>query len=227
MKNLLFLFLFFFSLSMTSCISCGDKTPAEGPSSSVSDNDGDDSSESNSPGNKAEPENLADAMKEAKDAMKQIGMNTDVKTVNFRELQKMMPEKLDGMERISKSGETAGAMGMTFSTAEAKYKDDGGTVYEIKIVDTGGLGMGLMSMAAWSMATIDKEDDNGYERTSTLDGQKSFEKFRKRNEHCELSVIAHDRYIITGECQKCKMDRLKKIFKKMGIEDMKDLKAEG
>ncbi len=115
---------------------------------------------------------------------------------------------------------------MTFSTAEAKYEDDDGKVYIIKVIDTGGFGMGIMSMAAWSMANIDKEDDNGYERTSKLEGHKSYEQFRKSSGKSELSVIAYERFIVSGECRKCDMKSLKKIIKKMSLEDLKDLKAE-
>ncbi len=229
MKNLLFLSLLFFGISIASCGGCDSKSTSESDfSSSVTSNsemDNDDSESSGSNTNN-EPANLQDAMTQAQKAMKDAGLGQNAKPVNFRELQKMTPEKLAGMERTSKSGETAGAMGMTFSTAEAKYTDNDGTVYEIKIIDTGGLGMMVTSMAAWSMATIDKEDENGYERTAKLDGYKSYEKYRNSSEKCELSVFAHERFVITGECRKCKMDKLKKIIKEMGIDDMKDLKAD-
>ena len=230
MKNLLFLSFFLFGLSIASCGGCGSKSTSESDSSSsvTSNGEGDDSGSesSGSNTNNDEPANLQDAISQAQKAIKDAGMGQNAKPVNFRELQKMTPEKLAGMERTSKKGETAGAMGMTFSTAEAKYTDDDGIVYEIKVIDTGGLGMIVTSMAAWSLATIDKEDENGYERTGKLDGYKSYEKYRNSSEKCELSVFAHERFVITGECRKCKMDRLKKIIKEMGIDDMKDLKAE-
>ncbi|MEZ4933563.1 MAG: hypothetical protein R2788_15755 [Saprospiraceae bacterium] len=229
MKNLLFLFLLLFGLSVASC--GGGDTSNSGDDSSSSmeknvDNEKSADESTSSGGSNSEPANLKEAMEQAQKAMKDAGMGQTVKPVNFRELQKMTPEKLAGMERTSKSGQTAGAIGMNISTAEAKYKDGDGTVYEIKIVDTGGLGMGVMSMAAWSMTTIDKEDDNGYERTATMDGYKSYEKYRKSSDRCEVSIFAHERFVITGECRKCEMDQLKKVIKNMNIDDMKDLKAD-
>ncbi|HHM20961.1 MAG TPA: hypothetical protein ENJ20_02955 [Bacteroidetes bacterium] len=225
MKNLLFLFLTLSTLTLISCGGCGSKTTGSSDTGNTSTTDKGNTDPA-SAGDEA-PKNLTEAMEEAKKAMKEAGLKTDVKTINFRELQKLLPEKLAGMERISKSGETAGAMGMNFSTAKAKYKDDEGAVYEMEIIDTGGLGMGIMSMAAWSSVTIDKEDENGYERTTQLNGYKAYEKFRKNSGRAEVSVIPHNRFVVKGECRNCKIENLKKIIKEMELDELKDMAAEG
>ncbi len=224
MKNLLFLSAFLFAFSLSSC-GGGDSENQSEDSENVSQDGNKNEGESDNSSDNSEPANLQEAMDQVQKSMKDAGMQQK-EPVNFRELQKMTPEKLDGMERVSKSGETAGALGMKISTSEAKYKDDDGNTIEVKIVDTGGFAMGLMGMAAWSAATIDKEDENGYERTSTLDGYKCFEKCRNRNNSCEISVIADNRYVVTASCNNCGMDKLKSTVKEMGLEDMADLKAE-
>ncbi len=224
MKNLTWIMLLLLMGSLSSCGGCGEKNGESNneTSSTSSDGGGDASSETM---NDAEPANLQEAMDQMQKSIKDSGLQ-QTEPVNFRELQKMTPEKLNGMERISKKGETAGAMGMKISTTESKYKDDDGNIIEIKIIDTGGFAMGLMGMAAWSMATIDKEDENGYEKTSTLDGFKCFEKCRTRNNSCELSLVAEKRFVVTASCDGCGMDKLKKTVKKMGLENMADLKPD-
>ncbi|MEO1262954.1 MAG: hypothetical protein AAFZ15_29365 [Bacteroidota bacterium] len=233
MKKLTFLFLALMGLTLYSCGGCGGKVTADNEatyedsknSSNTKTNDEDNGSSTSSTQSNDEPANLEEAMKQAKDAIKNSGLQ-QADPVNFRELQKFMPEELSGMERTSKSGETAGALGMKMSTAESKYKDKEGNVIEIKMVDTGGFAMGLMGMAAWASAEVDREDENGYERTSSMDGMKVFEKCEKKRDWCELSAIAKNRYVITAECAKCGIDRLKKAIKSMGLDDLPATKTE-
>lgn len=167
-----------------------------------------------------EPKNLQEAMQQVEKAVQEAGGGQKVEPVNFRELQERLPEKMAGMERTSKAGQTAGALGMNISTAEAKYKTGDGKVVEITLADTGGLGMGMMGLAAWSTATIDREDEQGSERTATLDGYKSFEKTRNSDKSCELSVIAEGRYIVTAKCRDCEMDLLKNAIRGMELKDL-------
>lgn len=226
MKKLTILCLVFLGLTLYSCGGCGAKDASMDDVSETAEkntdqetNDEENGSTSGSDRNSSEPANLQDAMKEAEKAIKDAGLQqTD--PINFRELQKFMPEKLAGMERTSKSGETAGAFGMKMSNAESKYKDSNGNVIEVKMVDTGGFAMGLMGMAAWASAEVDREDENSYERTSTMDGMKVFEKCDKKRDWCELSAIAKNRYVITAECDKCGIDQLKKVIKAMELNDL-------
>lgn len=207
-----------FIFATIALVACGgnkdtDNAPDEEPTTSSTENGGGESTDD-------EPKNLAEAMQQAQKAMEDSGMGNQAEVVNFRELQNHLPEKLAGMERTSKGGQTAGAMGMTVSTAEAKYKTSDGTEVEITLADTGGLGMGLMGLAAWSTVEVDKEDENGSERTAMLDGYKSFEKTRNRDQSCELSIIAEGRYVVTAECRQCKMDVLKKAVREMDLGDL-------
>ena len=233
MKKLTFLFLALLGLTLYSCGGCGSKDNASSeatyedsknsPDAKTNDENNGSSTSSTQPND--EPANLEEAMKQAKDAIKNSGLQ-QVDPINFRELQKLMPEELAGMERTSKSGETAGAMGMKMSTAESKYKDKDGNVIEIKVVDTGGFAMGLMGMAAWASVEVDREDENSYERTSTMNGMKIFEKCEKKRDRCELSAVAKNRYVITAECIKCGIDQLKKAMKAMELDDLPAAKTE-
>ena len=221
MKKLTILFFVLFGLTLYSCGGCGSKDNTASEASENVPNEKTNNENNGSPTSSTrandEPANLQEAMKEAEKAIKDSGLQqTD--PINFRELQKFMPEKLAGMERTSKSGETAGAFGMKMSNAESKYQDSDGNIVEIKMVDTGGFAMGLMGMAAWASAEVDREDENSYERTSSMDGMKIFEKCEKKRDWCELSAVAKSRYVITAECAKCGIDQLKKAIKSMGLD---------
>ncbi len=140
--------------------------------------------------------------------------------LSFRELQEVLPEKLDGLERTSKSGQSNGAMGFKISQAEAKYKTDDGESIEVEILDTGGLKMGLMSMAAWASLEMDKEDDNGYERTSTVQGYKAFEKYNKRSQRSELSLLVKERFVVKATGRNMEMKRLKAAIKDLPLKKL-------
>lgn len=118
--------------------------------------------------------------------------------VNFRELQSILPEDLAGLERTDFSGQTTGAMGFNISVAEATY-EDGDVRLQVVITDTGGLVSIATGMAAWTTLEIDRETQDGYERTTTINGYKAFEKYNRRSRKGELSLFVDDRYVVALE----------------------------
>ena len=78
---------------------------------------------------------------------------------------------------------------MKFSTAEASYRA-GAKRLNVKIVDAGGLGASTLSMAAWSSLDVNKEDDNGYERTSNWGEFKTLESCRTASKFCSLKLYS-------------------------------------
>ncbi len=202
MKKITFLFITLFGVMIfSSCVSGDDKK------------------------NEEKTTNLAEAMEQVQKGLKDANIGQEAEPVNHRELQKFLPEELAGMKRMKKSGQTSGAMGFKISNASATYQDEStGKTIKIDIIDTGGFKMGMMSMAAWSTLSIDQEDENGYERTSKLDGFKSYEKYKKNRNSSELSLILNERFILKGSCRDCEMNQLKKVVKSMGLKKLNRMK---
>ena len=163
--------------------------------------------------------NVEDAMNSVNEAVNQLKKDGKVvEPVNFRVLKTGIPETFLGMDRTKNEGETTGAMGFKVSTAKASYKD-GDKRVDIEIIDVGGIGMAAMGMAAWSMAEIDKESDGGYERTTTFEGHKAYEKCR--NERCEFSTWLNQRIIFNVKSYNVEMDDIKKGVKKdVNLDDL-------
>lgn len=169
------------------------------------------------------PANVQEAMEQTQKTLEEAKLNQTVEPVNFRDLQaSIMPEKVDGFDRSKMSGESTGAMGFKFSKAEATYTRDGKNI-RLEIVDTGGLGMAMVSMAAWSTVTIDQEDESGYERTGTMAGYKTMEKYRKSNSNCELALLAEDRFILTANCRDCEMETVKSFLQALDLKNLKKI----
>ena len=171
---------------------------------------------------KAEAERQ-EAIKQVEKTLKDLKDGKPADLVNFRDLQKVLPEKLAGFKRVSESGETAGAMGLSMSRAEAEY-EDGDRMIKVDVVDVGGLGAGLMGMAAWTSVTIDKEDSRGYERTSTFEGYKCYEKYRKSGPDSEIALFVANRFLVTANARNTEMDKLKKFVKAMDLDKLKKMK---
>jgi len=140
-----------------------------------------------------------EALNEISKALEGINLNIkkdgkEVEIINFRELKKRFPSSIDGMERKSSEGQTMGFGGMKVSVAEAEYRD-GNQRLDLTITDTGGLGAALMGMAFWSNLEIDKETEDGFERTTEIDGHKAYMKYDRRREQSEIAVIFDNRFL--------------------------------
>jgi hypothetical protein len=143
--------------------------------------------------------------------------------VDHRKLKDMLDENVRGFKRTAYESQTAGAMGFNISFAEADYEATGDKRIKATISDTGGAGMAVMSMAAWSSMTLDKETQNGWEKTSTYKGYKSFEEYNKTNNTSELAIIVEKRFIVTLNGVNCNVDELKGFVDELDIDDLKSL----
>ena len=152
-----------------------------------------------------------DAVNKMNEAMEQLKSDGKVvEPVNFRVLKEGVPETFLGMKRTKNEGETSGTMGFKVSTAKAAF-EEGDKYVEIEIIDVGGIGMAAMGMAAWAMAEIDKETEDGFERTTKFEGHKAFEKCR--DGRCEFSTWLNQRVIFNVRGTNVSIDDLKKGVK--------------
>lgn len=173
----------------------------------------------------AENGSPADALQAIADKAKAMGDREAVDPIDFRKLKDLLPEKLSGMSRTEATGEKSGAMGFTVSTAQAKYKGDSNESLDIEIVDTGGIaGVSTMALAAWSIAEIDKETANGYERTTQIDGHKAFEKYDNQDKSGEINVLVGDRYVVNVQGDNVTVDQLKEALNGIDLGKLGELK---
>lgn len=203
------LIIFLFALSLFAFQGCGGCSGAE-------DNAGQETTEE-AGGSSSEPKDIADAVNDMQKALQGDGEKKEV--VNFRELKKLLPESLAGMERTAHSGEKAGAMGFNMSTATAEYRD-GDKEMEVAIVDFAGVAAAMMGMAAWASVEIDREDQNGYERTTNIDGYKAFEKYDSQNRSGELNVLVKDRFIVSLKGRNIDEQGFRKAIGELSIDQL-------
>ena len=151
-----------------------------------------------------------------------------VETVDFKELKALLPESLSGMKRTEASGEKTAAMGMQISNAEGRYSADNGGSMTVKITDIGSMtGLAGMATYAWARVEVDRESDNGYEKTSTIGGYRSHEKYDKSNKSGEISVLVGDRFVVEVDGNNVDMDTIKGALSKVDLGKLNSMKGQG
>ena len=171
---------------------------------------------------------MQQAMKEIEKAVEETGMGK-VEPVDFRTLKDLLPESVAGIDRTNSEGEKSGAMGIKISKAEARYDADGKRI-DITITDMGSMsagGMGGMFAAGWLMAEIDRESDKEYEKTTTYNGHKAFEKYNYDRKRGEISVMVAGRFLVNVEGDDVSMDDIKEALEEIDLDDLEDMKDEG
>lgn len=159
----------------------------------------------------------------AEEMQKQMSGDGEAKEViDFRKLKAELPAELNGMERVSHTGEKVGAMGFKMSMAEAKYQE-GKSQIEVTLIDYAGLGVAKMSLASWTTIEIDRETETGYERTTTIDGYNAFEEYDSQRKEGKVSIIAGGRYIVNVEGQNVEDGAMRAALEELDLDAIMSL----
>ncbi len=181
-------------------------------------------------------EEIAQAGKQMAEAMAAAGASVTsgglegkaTEAVDFRELKAVLPEEFPGMRRISAEGQKSGAMGFTLSTAEARYESEDGGRIHLTITDAGAVaGIAAMGMYAWAGMEIDKEDEDGYEKTTTLKGRRGYEKYNRSSNSGEVSLMVAGRFIVELSGDGVSMDDIKAALDRVDLDKLEGMKDVG
>lgn len=163
------------------------------------------------------------AMKEMVAQAEEMQKNGPVETVDFRSLKELLPADADGLPRKEATGEKNGTAGFTISTANGKYANaDDTESIELSIIDGGGSAM-TMGLAAWSMLEMDKETGDGYEKTSKIGDNKSYEKYDNGDKDGEVAVLVKKRFVISAKGRGVSMDKIKAALNDIDLDKLSSL----
>ena len=172
---------------------------------------------------KEEPANALEAIQKMAESAEKMTKEGPKETIEPKKLKELLPADADGLTRKEASSEKTAAMGFGISTAQARYEGGQGESIKIVITDVAGMGVALMGMAAWSMASIDKETDTGYEKTTGYKDHKAYEKYDNTGKNGEISVLVANRYIVQVEGDNVSMDKIKAVLSDIDLDKLKDL----
>ena len=164
------------------------------------------------------PQSSSSAMN---DTQKRIDELKKVPQITNDQMKSFFPEEVMGMKRSSFSVNS-----MTgFATGEAEYKKDDTTRYKVMLYDCAGEAgsafYGMRFLTGWN---VEREDDNGYEKTVSFMDTKALEQYSKGSERYTLNFVAADRFWVTVEGDHTGLDNLKSFTKSLDLDRLKNLK---
>ena len=159
-----------------------------------------------------------DPAEATKEALRQLsGGEVDAKeVVSYQSLKELMPNSLLGMKRTNIEGQKSGMQGLSISTATAEY-EEGNKEINVSIVDAGGSSLTLAGLAMWANTEFERESDEGYERTTEIEGYKAFEQYDKNNKSGQLSVLVDNRFVVNIEGDQISEDDLRKALNDISL----------
>lgn len=163
----------------------------------------------------------AQAAEEAEEAM--AGDSED-EVADFRKLKALLPEEAAGLPRVHAEGSKGGAFGMHTAQAEGLY-EKGDQRIRIQIIDPGTM-QGFAAMGySWMQYDVDQENEQGYERTLTLDGRRAYEKVTRMDGtvEAELATIVGDRFVVSLEGENVPAEHLREVLRSMDLEALETM----
>jgi hypothetical protein len=112
------------------------------------------------------------------------------------------------MPRLSSSAEKT-AFGISVSRAEATYGEAGSPrQVTLEMVDSGGMS-GLMGLVGWMGVQVERESDDGYERTRRENGRLVHEKVSRAAGTSEYAIVVGDRFLVTATGRDVGIDEIR------------------
>lgn len=141
---------------------------------------------------------------EAAGKQMEAAANGSQKAVAPAAMQALLPASLGAYQRTAIESAGAGNIG---GTAEGTYTA-GDKTFRLKLIDMSGLGA-LAGLGAAMGVEQSREDANGFERTSTVNGQLQTEKWNSRDGRGKFAVTLANRFMIEAEGETASLDELK------------------
>src|SRR5262249_7176255 len=126
-----------------------------------------------------------------------LGGGKKVDPLDIDQIKGFLPATLGAFARQGNgTAEKSGIAALMVSKAEAEYAD-GTKRVRLEISDPGGAS-GLVGLASWATLQTSKEDDNGSERTSKVNGRMVHEKTSKSGGTDEFDLVLGDRFVVSA-----------------------------
>ena len=141
-----------------------------------------------------------------------------IKPVEAGKLAALLPASLGGWTRGATESTGVGQFG---ATAEGTYERDG-RQFTLRVVDMAAMGA-IAGMGAAMGVEQSREDENGYERTTTVDGRLVTEAWRKDDNSGKFGTVIANRFMVEAEGQADSIDQLRSAVAAIDPDDLDDL----
>jgi hypothetical protein len=154
-----------------------------------------------------------------------LGGGRKVDPLQLDQLKAFVPDTFAGLSKDGDgTAERNGIAGLMVSRAGARYSD-GSRDVELEIVDSGGAS-GVMGLASWVGMAEEKQDNDGRERTSRVDGRWTHERDSKEGTD-EYAVMVGERFMVTAKSSDLELGALKAAVGSLNLSGLEALKDAG
>ncbi|HMO50756.1 MAG TPA: hypothetical protein PKE26_08590 [Kiritimatiellia bacterium] len=178
----------------------------------------------------------AESTPDMQEAMKALGMlfgggaaggeQAAKPMVHQRQLRALLPESFAGMKRSNTEAGKQAMFGMNISYAQATYAG-GTTSIDVKITDISAMGEFMkMAQYAWTNAEMERESDDGYERTTKIAGFPAQESFENNGKNGRIQVMIDGRFIVEIDGSGAEMQTLHDLLKEIDLKKLAALQPE-
>ncbi len=167
--------------------------------------------------------NVKEIVKAAEDLEKNTKELAELTPITKEQIKAWLPEEVADLKRTSYN--IASQMGI--STFKLTFKGDDDKKINITISDGAGNGSAIVSMFIMMQnMEVDKEDESGYERTQTFDGQRTLIKYQSSENYQKstLQCLINQRFGIEANAWKMTPEELWSYIKKLEIDKLIDQK---
>lgn len=144
--------------------------------------------------------------------------------VDFRKLREWLPANLAGLDRTEDMGEKNGAFGFAVTRAEGEYGQPAQASIKVSVTDLAAMGpMAAMASLGWSTAEIDRESSSGYERTTTIQGNRVLLKFDNKTRSGSAKLMVGGRFLVEIEGQNISPTQLPETLQALDFNALQSL----
>ena len=145
--------------------------------------------------------------------------------IDYKKLKELMPDKLLDQQRTKLEGEKISIGEFIMSQATATFGDkDDAPRFEVQFIDYSASKAMAEGMTAWKSIEIDKEGDDGFERTTKIAEQPAFQSFQKEGKSGQVNIFVAGRYLVTVQLNNVTGDDVKKVGDALPIAKLVELK---
>lgn len=146
-------------------------------------------------------------------------------TVDYEQLQSLLPRRLAGMERVAIEGEKIGFLGLKYSQATAEYENAEAWA-EIVILDGGGIARVFSQLVDNIDTDFDREYENteGYQRSIKVSGFPATEQYSHASKEGTFTVFIESRFLLHLEAEDISERQFKRLCQALDIRRLSRLK---
>lgn len=153
--------------------------------------------------------------------MAALGADGKVQAVDGKRLKTLLPARLPGMKRVSMKSSRQKMGRMNVSVAEAVYRGKKKATITVKVSDAGSMSKFLTM--AWAFVDLERESEDGFERTLEYKGAKAHEKYNTRTRSGLFETVVAERFVVKVEGRRVKMEAIRAAAERIDLGDLAGL----